>query len=178
MSSTPFIKELEQKIATKRAQIDEMTKDVRLLQDTLNLAQRDNSRYDSRALPATMYRPSEPEIAPEPPQVQEQGPAPVAVPPEPPVKLPGYKGWTLSFRITKAMIDILLDERPLKRKKIINRLKGQEFNRETSEFENLVSHFLSKDPRFVRCYENGIWTLADWAVAMGPLTAPDESSKT
>ena len=110
MFSMIFIKEIEQRIATKRAEIDESEREVRLLQETLNLAHRDNSRYDSRAMPATIYRQVEPEVTPEPPQVREQGPAPVAVPP---VKLPNYKGWTLSFRLTKAMIDILLDERPL-----------------------------------------------------------------
>ena len=149
------------------------------MQDTLNIVQRDASRQDSRAMPPTLYKATEPD-EPEPyattdtpAPAQDLGPA--SGPPAPPVKLPRYKEWTASFKVTQTMIDVLLAERPLRRKAIIERLEKSGLNDPPAyDFANLVSHYLRKDPRFVRCYENGFWTLADWAVAMGPVESVEQ----
>ena len=163
MTNSGFTRELEQRIASKRAQREELEREIRNFQDTLNILQRDASRPDSRAMPSVLYEATEPD---EP----EHGYGLLPVLRVSPASLPQYKEWTASFKLTQAMINILLHERPLRRRVILQRLAMQGLNDPpANDFPNLVSHYLSKDPRFVRCFENGVWTLADWALAMGPV---------
>ena len=175
MTSPTIAKELEQRIASKRAQREELEREIRNFQDTLNILQRDASRPDSRARPSVLYEATEPD---EPPPEPEHGYGLLPVLRVAPASLPQYKEWTISFQVIKTMIDVLLQERPLRRRVILQRLAGLGLNDPpANDFPNLVSHYLSKDPRFVRCYENGVWTLADWAVAMGPME-PSEQPET
>ena len=167
MTIPTIAKELAQRIATKLAQREELEREIRNFQDTLNILLRDAGRQDSRAMPSVLYEATEPD-EPEPEPEYGYGLLPVLR--VAPASLPEYKEWTISLRVVKAMIDVLLHERPLRRRVIIQRLAGLGLNDPpANDFPNLVSHYLSKDPRFVRCYENGVWTLADWAVAMGPV---------
>ena len=166
MTIPTIAKELEQRIASKRAQREELEREIRNFQDTLNILLRDAGRQDSRAMPSVIYEATKPD-EPEPEPEHGYGMLPVLR--VAPASLPEYKEWTISFRVVKAMIDILLHERPLRRRVIIQRLAALGLNDPpANDFPNLVSHYLSKDPRFVRCYENGVWTLADWAVAVEP----------
>ena len=176
MTNAGFTRELEQRITSKRAQREELEREIRNFQDTLNILQRDASRPDSRARPSVIYEATEPDEPDEPEPEYGYGLLPVLR--VAPASLPQYKEWTISFRVTKAMIDILLHERPLRRRVILQRLAMQGLNDPpANDFPNLVSHYLSKDQRFVRCYENGVWTLADWAVAVEPVE-PSEQPET
>jgi hypothetical protein len=167
MTNSGFTRELEQRIAGKRAQREELEREIRNFQDTLNILLRDVGRPDSRAMPSVLYEATEPD---EPPPEPEHGYGLLPVLRVSPASLPQYKEWTISFQVIKTMIDVLLQERPLRRRVILRRLAELGLNDPpANDFPNLVSHYLSKDPRFVRCYENGVWTLADWAVAMGPV---------
>ena len=170
MFSPETERDIEQGIETKKAQREDLDREIRLLQDTLNVVQRDRVRQDIRAMPPTAFSPL---VSEEPDDLPEYPPS------EPPAYLPKFSGWSYSYRLTKAMIDLLLEERPLKRETLIGRLREQGLDEKpTQDFGGLVSSTLSRDPRFVRCYRNGFWTLPEWAVAMGSLTAPDDSQET
>ena len=119
MRNPSTVEDLQQRIATKRAQREELEREIRNFQDTLNILLRDASRPDRRAMPSVLYEATEPD---EPPPEPEHGYGLLPVLRVSPASLPQYKEWTISFRVIKAMIDVLLQERPLRRRVILQRL--------------------------------------------------------
>ena len=144
--------DLQQRIATKEAQIEEWQAEVRGLRVALQIVQRDNRRHDSRALPARVFRPEAsallPDVDPEPPIPQQF------------IKEPNYADWSVAKSLTQHIVEILLEERPLRRRSILERLRKRGQDKDAHDFDNLVSHYLSSDPRFEKGYTYGTWTLA------------------
>ena len=147
-----MIDQIRLKMDTKRAQRDELDRDLKVLEAMLNMEIRDASRSGNAPV---MVQPPDPYPTPLlEAGIQSGVPAQQKV-----VKPPNYGDWTTSFRLTNFIVEILLEERPLKRSELIKRLKERDAHEDTHDFDNLVSHFLSKDPRFISPYY-GHWTLA------------------
>ena len=150
--TTNTIALLRQKITTKRAQRDVLDRDIKTLEAMLDMEIRDATRtsslsYLSEGLAPTPVPQVESIALPDVPSAQEF------------IKPPNYGEWTISRRLTNALVEILLEERPMKRAEILKRLKERSDTHDLHDIDRLVSHFLGKDPRFISPYY-GSWTLA------------------
>ena len=162
------LEDIEQGIETLRARREGLDRVIRQLQLALNNIQSISAGEDLIALSPTLYGARD--IG------TEWDSLPAAPHTEPPAYLPRYNGGSYHFRLVQAILDMMLEERPLKRKTIIDRLRAQGLDEKpTQDFGNLVSRTLTHEPRFVRCARIGFWTLEGWAVPMGPLTSPGDT---
>ena len=165
------LEDIEQGIETLKARREGLDRIIRQLQIVFNNIQSLSAGEDIITLSPTLYGFRD--------TGTELGGLPNAPYTQPPAYLPRYNGQSYHFRLVQAILDMMLEERPLKRKTIIDRLRAQGLDEKpTQDFGNLVSRTLTHEPRFLRCARIGFWTLEDWAVPMGPLTSPDDAPTT
>ena len=83
-----------------------------------------------------------------------------------------YGEGTFSAELTRAMVEVLWEEAPLRRRELVTRVQAKGIILNIEKPGNTMSSYLSSDARFVKTNPPGRWTLASKIAKTGTKNNP------